>query len=85
MRDAPQIIREKIIGDQAFEEVKNRWLELNKPDQFKRVRTVSMALSLFEHNTQTAEKIIAKASGVPFTRDLPLQHEIEAKMARRAS
>ena len=81
MQDAPRLIFGKIVGDETFEKAK-RWLELNRPDQFKRVSTLSSALSLFGHNVQTAESIIAKASGIPLRRDVPTQAELEAQLAR---
>ena len=75
VQDAPRIIREKIVGDETFKKAKDRFLELSKPEQFERVSTVTSALSLFEHNVQTAERIVAKASGIPLRRE-------EAQMAR---
>lgn len=80
VQDAPPIIQKQIVRGDVFETVKQRWLELNRPDQFKRVETVRSALGIFEHNFQTAEKIIANATQTALRGDVPTQAELEKQL-----
>ena len=78
---APTIL--KIVSADTKKKARERWLELNRADEFRRVSTVQSALSLYEHNLQQAESTIAKTSGTPLQSDVPGQLELDRLAGRK--
>jgi hypothetical protein len=67
VENAPAILR--LVKDDVVKKARERWLELNRPDEFKRKSTVEQAIDLFESNIQTAWKEIGRICGMPLEDD----------------
>lgn len=60
----------KLVGPDALQKATERWLELKRPDEYRKADTVKRATVLFEANITTAQNLIGQTCGVPLN-DIP--------------
>jgi hypothetical protein len=56
-----------LVEDDAWNDAKATWLELNHPEQYTAVDTVREAIALFLGNLEAAKRVIADACGMTIT------------------
>lgn len=56
VQNAPRVLR--LVRPDTFKKAKERWLELNKPDEFTRRSTVKSAMVVFDHNVQRSIRLV---------------------------